>query len=170
MLAETGPWLNRLGVAAARQRRAAGQHRVSRGRRVRRRHQAFGDTIGIVVRHPRGVVLGYQWHWIGADDLGDRPDVTASVEVTAAGGIVVAFDVPDDRRANASAFADLGDAEPGVAARFRERTADTHVSPLRVPVTSRPGPVIGLGPKVSNRQYAAEYALVRPNACGIRSR
>ena len=79
-------------------------------------------------RRMRRVVLADQrlGVGVGADDPGDRADVTARVEATAVRGEVVALDGADQSFADAGARADVRDGQPGPAPRSGQGLADAH--------------------------------------------
>ena len=76
----------------------------------------------------RRVILTDQCLRIGADDRGDRADVTARVEVTAARREVVVLYGPDQAFTDTGARTDVRDGQPGLASRSGERLTDAHTS------------------------------------------
>src|SRR5579872_5949344 len=82
-----------------------------------------GDLLGGA---PPLVELLDQRRGVGAHRLGQGPDVAPGVEVTAAGRVVVLLDALDDVLPDPGALADLGHAEPGMAARRGQCRADAH--------------------------------------------
>jgi hypothetical protein len=75
------------------------------------------------------VVLPDKRHRVRADHLGDRPDVTAGVEVAAAGREVALLDRGDDRLPDPGLPAYLGQGETGLTSRLRQGVTDAHVAP-----------------------------------------
>jgi hypothetical protein len=91
-----------------------------------------GEKRGAAVfglRLVRRVVFGDQRGGVDAHDAGDGADVAAGVEVTAAQGVIIELDVPDDPLADPGLTADFADAEPGSAPCVAQHLAYAHRTP-----------------------------------------
>src|SRR4029077_7847675 len=117
--------------------RPARPTRVARVSRAARPFRLGRETHQLVEAGGRGragrpvgpVILLDQWHRGGADDLRDAADVPPGVEVAAALGVVVGFDVADDARPDPGPLADLQNAETGLLTGIRQGLADAHPTP-----------------------------------------
>ena len=105
-------------------------HPVGRAR-PGRRSRVQGNQRGAVFfrRLVRRVELVDQRSGIDPHGAGDGADMAADVEVTAAGGVVVLLDAPDDGGPDPGPAADLTDAETQPATRVSQHLADAHAPP-----------------------------------------